>query len=362
MNFPHGDKNLKVNLTNPSRPRPVLMIPLRRCGSHALRLRLNNSPEFFSPYPLHIVDFIPLLPRYGDLSNDEAYFRLVVDIIGLQSASMVKWKDIVFDPVEIFESIKHQKRSVHKILWELLLRAGEQHHATVVMDKSLDSVRYAEELFDLFPDMLLLNVVRDPRAQVASMNRAIIHDYDSTLNALTWLDAQQIAHGLIARYPDKVLTIRFEDFLSNQEAVLKKICQFFGIAFLPEMLDISLSNEAQQISQLSALWESNCFPPVMANKDKFKQQLSLAEIEVIETLTKEMMVLYGYELMTAANADIPNQYLIQARENSSLARAKTWETLRVNNFKDYILRRFRADYLAGLNDRLPQLQAQLKMA
>ncbi|MCI5207282.1 MAG: sulfotransferase, partial [Candidatus Electrothrix sp. ATG2] len=37
--------------------RPVLMIPLRRCGSHALRLRLNLSPEFYAPYPLHIVDF-----------------------------------------------------------------------------------------------------------------------------------------------------------------------------------------------------------------------------------------------------------------------------------------------------------------
>ncbi len=362
MNFPHTDKNLQVAPVSSTRPRPVLMIPLRRCGSHALRLRLNNSQEFFSPYPLHIIDFMPLVPRYGDLSNDDAYFRLVVDIVGLQSASMVKWKDIVFDPVEIFESIKDQKRSVHKILWELLLRAGEQHHATVVMDKSLDSVRYAEELFDLFPDMLLLNVVRDPRAQVASMNRAIIHDYDSTLNALTWLDAHQIACSLIARYPDKVLTIRFEDFLSNQEAVLKKICQFFGIAFLPEMLDISLSNEAKKISQMSALWESNCFPPVMANKDKFKQQLSVTEIEVIETLTKEMMQLYGYELMTAANADIPNQSLIQARESSIVARAKAWETLRVNNFKDYILRRFRADYLAGLNDRLPQLQAHLKRA
>ena len=100
----------------------------------------------------------------------------------------------------------------------------------------------------------------------------------------------------------------------------------------------------------------------MANKDKFKQQLSLAEIEIIETLTKEMMALYGYNLMTAANADIPNQCLIQARENSSLARAKAWESLQVNNFKDYILRRFRADYLAGLNDRLPQLQMQLKIA
>lgn len=30
-----------------NRPRPLLMIPLRRCGSHALRLRLNFSTAAF---------------------------------------------------------------------------------------------------------------------------------------------------------------------------------------------------------------------------------------------------------------------------------------------------------------------------
>ncbi len=337
-----------------SRPRPVLMIPLRRCGSHALRLRLNNSPQFYSPYPLHIVDFMPLLERYGDLADDKAYFKLVVDIIGLQAASMVKWKDIVFDPVEIFEALREQTRSVHRILWELLLRSGEQHQASIVMDKSLDSVHYAEELLSLFPDMLFLNVVRDPRAQVASMNRAIIHDYDAGLNAVAWLEAHRAARSLIERHPDKVLTIRYEDFLGNQEAVLKSICSFFGIAFLPEMLDVAQSQEAQQISSMSALWESNCFPPIIANKDKFKQQLSPDEIELIETITRDYMRLYGYEMMSKAQADISAGNIQRAIEKSGQARQQAWQALEKNNFKDYVLRRFRADYLANIKRNLPE--------
>jgi hypothetical protein len=32
------------------------MIPLRRCGVHGIRLRLGKDPNFYSPYPLHIVD------------------------------------------------------------------------------------------------------------------------------------------------------------------------------------------------------------------------------------------------------------------------------------------------------------------
>ena len=141
------------------RPKPVLMIPIRRCGSHALRLRLNFSPDFYSPYPLHIVDFMPLVELYGDLSNDWTYFQLVIDLIGLQNATMVKWEQVALDPVTIFEAIKDKPRSVHAIAWEMLFQAGKQHNAKIVMDKSLDNVYYGEKLVDLFDDMLFLNVV-----------------------------------------------------------------------------------------------------------------------------------------------------------------------------------------------------------
>lgn len=343
-----------TNDTARSRPRPILMIPLRRCGSHALRLRLNFSEQFYSPYPLHIVDFMPLVPLYGDLADDKAYFKLVVDVVGLQAASMVKWSDIVFDPIEIFEAIRQQPRSVHRIVWELLLRAGERNNAGVVMDKSLDSVHYADELMRLFPDMLFLNVVRDPRAQVASMNRAIIHDFDTMLNAKTWVDAHQTSCALMERYPDRVMTIRYEDFLGNQEETLKKVCIFFGIDYLPEMLDVTRSSEARQISQMSALWASNCFPPVVANVDKFKKQLSTDEIEIIETLARDYMEVYGYELMTAARASIADAGFKAARERSDARRQAAWQDLEANNFRDYILRRFRADYLAKVRTSLEQ--------
>lgn len=337
-----------------SRPRPILMIPLRRCGSHALRLRLNFNPRFYSPYPLHIVDFMPLVPLYGDLADDKAYFRLVVDVVGLQAASMVKWPDMVFDPVDIFESIRKETRSVHRIVWEMLLRAGERNGAAVVMDKSLDSVHYADELMSLYPDMLFLNVVRDPRAQVASMNRAIIHDFDTLLNAQAWADAHRVALPLVARYPDRVLTIRYEDFLGNQEETLRKVCTFFGIAYMPQMLDVARSTEAQQISQLSALWSSNCFAPIAANVDKFKKQLSVEEIEIIETLTKDYMALYGYETMTAAAAKIDESVIRAAQVRSQAGRQAAWRELEQNNFRDFVLRRYRADYLAKLRVSLEQ--------
>jgi hypothetical protein len=338
------------------RPRPVMMIPLRRCGSHALRLRLNMSPQFYSPYPLHIVDLMPLLPLYGDLADDRAYFRLVVDVVGLQAVSMVKWPQLVFDPVEIFETLRNQPRSVHRVVWELLLRSGEAQQAGVVMDKSLDSVHYADELMTLLPDMLFINVVRDPRAQVASMNRAIIHDFDTLLNARTWLAAHRAADAVMQRYPQRVLTIRYEDFLSHQQATLQALCRFMEIEFHPRMLDVAHSQEARQIAQLSALWSSNCYAPIPAHADKFKQQLSLDEIGVIETITAEYMQRYGYTPMTGCDTLITPAMEVKAKAHSDAGREQAWRDLEHDNFRDYALRRCRADYLAKLRERL-ELQA-----
>jgi len=165
------------------------------------------------------------------LNDDKRYLRLIIDVFGLQTASIVKWKRIVLDPAQLFEKLKNKPRSVRSIIWEILFEGCRAHNASVVMDKSMDSVHHADELIELIPDISFLNVVRDPRAQIASMNRAIIHEYDSILNTLIWVMAHAVSLDISKRYPDRVLTIRLEDFISDQESVLTKVCDFFGIIF-----------------------------------------------------------------------------------------------------------------------------------
>lgn len=341
-----------------SRPRPILMTPIRRCGSHALRLRLNSSPDFYSPYPLHIVDFMPLVNLYGDLKNDWTYFQLVVDLIGLQNATMVKWDGVALDPVTIFESIKNEPRSPHRVAWEMLFQAGNKYQAKVVMDKSLDNVHYADELIELFDDLLFLNVVRDPRAQVNSINKAIIHDYDPILNTISWVKAHDRIQQVIAKYPEKVLTIRYEDFLTNQEAVLYQVCQFFGIEFLDSMMDVSGSKEAKNIAVLSALWQTNSSAPIPAYIDKFKKTMRVEEIEIIETIAGEYMDLYGYEKMTPAAARITEQIILDAKKRSAPKKQQAWLDLKQNDPRDYQLRKFRADYLEMVKKRLLEQQVE----
>ena len=90
------------------RPRMVLMIPLRRCGSNALRLRLNLNPHFYSPYPLHITDVSSFFES-KDLTDDDVYRQLIQDIIGLQARSLIPWPvDIKLDPEAVFDRLRDE--------------------------------------------------------------------------------------------------------------------------------------------------------------------------------------------------------------------------------------------------------------
>jgi hypothetical protein len=324
---------------------PVLMIPLRRCGSHAIRLRLSFSPDFYSPYPLHVVDFAPLLPLYGDLEDDATYLQLVVDLVGLQALSLVTWDGVAINPVHLFERIKDQPRSAHTVVWEILCEAARLRGARVVMDKSLDNVRQWRDMLDLYLHMRFLHVVRDPRAQVSSMNRAIIHEFDSLLNAQLLVRAYTAAHELIQAHPEHVLTVRFEDFIEDEAGTIRKICDFLGLRYVPEMGEITRSEEAMRMARQSALWESNGSSPIKAHVDKFKSVLSADEIELIETLTQDVMHRYHYVPMTAANARITETMFTQARHRSDARKKQAWDALMASKPQDYLLRKRRADYI-----------------
>lgn len=337
--------------------RKVMMIPLRRCGSHAIRLRLNRNPSFYAPYPLHITDVMEIFSRYGNLTNDKIYFQLITDLVGLQNSLMVKWPGISLDPVEIFNSLRDKPRNIHQVVWEMLSLSAVHQGASVAMDKSLDSIHYVDEIMATFPDMLFINVVRDPRAQIASMNRAIIYNFNTLMNAQLWKEAYSKSHYLAQKYPDRVLTIRFEDFISSEAVIIREICKFIDIDYTPDMLDITHSKEAQSITTRSALWESNSSNPIEANIDKFRKQLSDLELLTIESITSNLMDIYGYEKMTDANLDISQSDIAIAERNSRTNSEAAWKKLEDNNPMDFSLREFRRDYISMLDERLRRKQA-----
>lgn len=313
-----------------------MMVPLRRCGSNAIRLRLNLHPQFYSPYPLHVRDLEGKQYPVGV----QGHFQMVTDMVSLQKHSLVPWEDVVFDPVDIYESIKDKPASIYQVYWEMLRRVGVAKNVSVVMDKSQDSICDYEEIVRLFPDMLFLDVVRDPRAQVSSMNNAIIYDYETTLNTQRWVESRRWCDDLREKFPDKIMTIRYEDFIIHQEDTMREICLFLRVPFDPVVLNVEKSVEALHMSTLSPLWETNYSGPIPSYIEKYRKNLSLREIEHIELMTLPWMRQFHYAPETSHLVPLSITDA-DARDTSQKRNEEAWRELRKRHVYDYILRKSR---------------------
>lgn len=323
--------------------RYVMMVPLRRCGSNAIRVRLNLHPDFHSPYPLHVRD----LEGKQYPQGKEGHFQMVADMVSLQKHSLVPWEDVVFDPIDIYESVKDQPASIYQVYWEMLRRLGVVKNVSVVMDKSQDSICDFEEILQLFPDMLFLDVVRDPRAQISSMNQAIIYDFETQLNTQRWVEARKWCDCLREKYPNQMMTIRYEDFIRNEKDTMRSICLFLGLSFDPIVLEIEKSREALHMSNLSPLWETNYCHPIPSYIEKYRKSLSRREVEHIEFMTLPWMKQYHY--LPETNCLTPLGYsLADAKTISQRKQQEAWLQLKEKHLYDYILRKSRKRLLTQI--------------
>jgi len=332
----------------------VMMVPLRRCGSNAVRLRLDLHPHVFAPYPLHIHDFVPLLPMYGDLTIDENFLRLIIDVVGFLHTSPVRWSSFSPDPLQLYEFLckdKTKKRSLPRIVYEIyrqgaLERGGETR---VIVDKSQDSVIEWREWIEAVPDILFLDVIRDPRAQISSMNRCVLHDFHTRLNLDTWLQRRGIIEDIRSTHPEKILTIRYEDFVLQPESFFRTVCDFIGIPFFHSIMEVTASGEARRMSRASPLWENNDSIPLEFPLKKYLCSLSCTEVSMIEEAAARPMHIYNYKTMETEESrdnDNDNEDIHAISQNR---RAEFLGWLRQHFPGDYWMRSCRQRYLEGLH-------------
>ena len=86
--------------------------------------------------------------------------------------------------------------------------------------------------------------------------------------------------------------------------------------------------------------------------------MSIEDIEIIETIAGQYMDYYGYEKMTPAAARITPEIITEAKKLSAPKKQQAWKDLKNNDPRDYQLRKFRADYLEMVKQRLLEQQIE----
>ncbi|MDY7038802.1 MAG: sulfotransferase, partial [Thermodesulfobacteriota bacterium] len=147
-------------------------------------------------------------------------------------------------------------------------------------------------------DSVVLHIIRDPRAVVASRNygkymEATGSKYPIFFIIRSWL--RTVANYILNKDNDNYLMIKYEDLVRQPEEILKHICVTLGVEFSKDIINFEKYTDSE-----GNKWESNSsfsrFNTINTSSvDRWKDVLSFEEIEIIEYYCKSEMELMGYE-------------------------------------------------------------------
>ncbi len=274
---------------------PFFIVGTERSGSNLLRLILDSHSRLAVPHPPHLMrDMAPILGRYGELSEDRRFRRLVVDAVRLVELHFFPW-GIPLDRDRVFRDARRRSLfAVKAAIYRECMRArGKKRWGS----KSTHLIHFTDEILREEPGAQFIHLVRDGRDVAVSAKDSVFNRFHPHYVSLLWSEEQRLASSLGSRLPKtQFMTLRYEDLISDPEASARRVASFLGEAFEPRMLEYFQGAEARRQASMSSSWK-NCSAPVLrGNRGKFKSRLSPRELWAFERNAFEELELFGYPL------------------------------------------------------------------
>ncbi|MEJ2509196.1 MAG: sulfotransferase [Gammaproteobacteria bacterium] len=280
----------------------IFMVGEQRSGSNLLRVILNESPDIAGPHPPHILQrMMPLVPLYGDLKKEKQFKRMVDDVCRLVEHNPVVWEGVEdgFDRDDV--RARCRENSLIAIFGAVMDIYAEKKGARAWICKSMQNIRWADQLDAYFDRPKFLYLYRDPRDVALSFSKAVIGDKHPYFVTRQWVELQQLCLDQRAKLgPDQFFSLRYEDLIANPEVVVRDLCGFVGVDFQPTMLEFHRSQEATRTAGSSELWQNVTRPIMGSNSGKFLKGLGEEQTRIVESIAGPIMDTLGYERMFVA--------------------------------------------------------------
>ena len=220
----------------PKLPSAVFVLSSPRAGSTLLRVMLAGHPELFSPPELHLLPFATMADRKRALANShlgEGLERTLMDLEGLDAsqskALLHRWEAEGLPIREVYahvQALAGGRRLVDK-------------SPTYALD--LDTLREAEALFEA---PLFIHLARHPHAVIRSFVDLRMEQLFGLgegdpyqLAEMVWREANRNVTRLAEEIgPTRIHRIRYEELVTQPEAILTSLCAFLGVPFHPALL------------------------------------------------------------------------------------------------------------------------------
>mgnify|MGYP006428302181 CR=1 FL=1 len=231
-------------------------------ASHQASLKVHGESRVSDSYHL-------LIKTYKNLSDNEKRLKYLEKHtfygVTFKKQSYQYGKKIANPYIDILEA-NELSGDFDKDYHTLIREALKKKSLKFFIEKTPSNVFHADEIFQLIPEAKLLIIHRDVRDVVASLKKRYINllenpdiykhnlttkkldkDYNLMMDALMWQKAVQASQRALAKFgSDNVRILRYESFVSSPQESTQEICEWLGVDFQDQMLDLKARNSADQ--------------------------------------------------------------------------------------------------------------------
>ncbi len=249
---------------------PTIRGNLRRIAKLALP-KIGITPPRYMLW----VSYRDIIPRNEFISAVDEFFKKIIyrEFKGYWVGSeeyKIAPRIIATERLERSEIMRYSRKLVNRISEFPMKKEGKK----IWLDHTPFNILHARFLHEMFPNMKLIHVYRDMRDVISSYKT-------KSWGGNTALDNTLWIKGILEKWEkekerlpkDVYYEIKMEKMIKNPEKELKKLMDFLGIQFDRKMMEIDLSK---------------------GHVGRWKKDLTLEEIEVIEENLRDVLRRYGY--------------------------------------------------------------------
>jgi len=269
---------------------PVFIFGMPRSGTKLLRDLLNRNEKI--SIPVAESHFIPyFVSKYGldfNLSLEKNRKKIYREFINTSYRFFLKQLSIEFEEEEVLGS---REISDWAVLFEYWLRKGGQCLETkevIFGDKTPGYIRHISLLKEVFPQCKFVHIIRDPRDYALSARKAwkkntyrAAERWRETLERFD-KDSQNMSE-------EDISVVYYEEVLERPEEVIRRLCSFLGVEYVPNMLSLGRSwefyGDARSQTEI-----------VRTNKEKYLKELKEKEIKRIEEIVYSEALKHSYPI------------------------------------------------------------------
>ena len=276
---------------------PIFVVGFPRSGTTLTQALLGSHPHIAAPPEMSYFRRVRNHPDYwGDLNDDTVLRRVIETTLDRRSLD-----DCGFDVDRIMQRVVKTERSFAGVLDATMRDFAERQGKVRWSEKT--PLQYASAIWSLFPEALIVHVVRNPIESVASTSAKLALYRDPAAVARGW---RQFTRANMKtgeeKGPSHYLRVRYEDLTEDPETVLAQVLAFVGEEFDPTMAT-DVTRRQASVPKTANPWMSSVLEPIRrANDQSSRNAFNRWQRARVAAIVTDVAAELGYEPLTKTEA------------------------------------------------------------